>query len=178
MGEGMFEIDITEIQLYLKLINKAAEGEFKKQIALWFEACGFEFLRIVQDEIIRRKVVNTRLLLNSFEKGNQANNVWKVSDGGLTLEVGTNLEYAEYVNDGHWTNKKGQLSRFVPGVWRGDVFEYERDAKTGMVLKQQWIEGSHYWEAAIRIFERIFQTSVEKKMEEWRDTFFRKRGGG
>jgi len=176
-SKGMFEFDVSEIQLYLKLINKAAEGEFKKQIALWFEACGFEFLRIVQDEVILRKVVDTRLLLNSFGKGDK-NNVWEVSDEGLTLEVGTNVEYAEYANDGHWTNKKGQASRFVPGVWRGDIFEYVRGAKTGMVLKQRWVEGSHYWEAAIRIFERIFQKSVERKMEEWRDTFFRKKGGG
>jgi hypothetical protein len=168
----MFEFDTRDFDRYFKLISKAAHGEFKKQIALWFEASGFEFLRVVQDEIIRRKVVNTRLLLNSFEKG-EKHNVWKVSDGGLTLEVGTNVSYAAYVNDGHWTNKKGQKSRFVPGVWRGDNFEYVRGAKTGMVLKQKWVEGAHYWEAAIRIFERIFKTSVEKKMAEWRDKYFK-----
>jgi hypothetical protein len=40
-------------------------------------------------------------------------------------------------------------------------------------LKQKWVEGAHYWEAAIRIFERIFKTSVEKKMAEWRDKYFK-----
>lgn len=172
MSSNMFEFDISDFDRYFQVVRKAAHGEFKKQIALWFEACGFEFLRVVQDEIIRRKVVDTRLLLNSFEKG-QKDNVWKVSDNGLTLEVGTNVSYAEYVNDGHWTNKKGQISRFVPGVWKGSSFEYVKGAKTGMVLKQKWVEGAHYWEAAIRIFERIFEASVERKMVEWRDKYFR-----
>ncbi len=172
MGNEVFEFDTSEFDRYFKLVSKATRSEFKKQIALWFEACGFEFLRVVQDEIIRRKVVDTRLLLNSFEKG-ERDNVWETSDSGLTLEVGTNVNYAGYVNDGHWTNKKGQASRFVPGEWNGDSFEYIKGARTGMVLKQKWVEGSHYWEAAIRIFERIFKASVEKKMEEWRDKYFK-----
>ncbi len=166
------EIDVKQFQKFFDKLNKAAKKDFKKQIGLWFEACGFEFLRIVQDEIIRKRVVDTRLLLNSFGKGGK-NGVWKVSDEGFTLEVGTNVEYAEYVNDGHWTNKKGQKSRFVPGVWQGDRFIYQRGAKTGMVLKQQWVEGAHYWESAIRIYERMFEKSLEKKIQEWMDRYFR-----
>lgn len=168
----MFEFDISDFQRYFNLIENASKGVFKKEIAKWFEASGFEFLRVVQDEVIRRQVVDTRLLLNSFQKdGND--NTWKISDSGLTLEVGTNIKYAQYVNDGHWTNSKGQRTRFVPGEWRGGNFVYMRGAKTGMVLKQKWIEGSHYWEAAIRIFESIFETSIERKMEEWRDKYFK-----
>lgn len=170
--KDMFEFDISEFQAYFRLINKAAKGQFKREIARWFEASGFEFLRVIQDEIIKRKVVDTRLLLNSFEKDSEGN-VWKVSDGGLTLEVGTNLTYAQYINDGHWTNPKGVERRFVPGVWKGDKFEYQKGAKTGMVLKQKWIEGTHYWEAGMRIFENIFKVSVERKMTEWRDKYFR-----
>ena len=166
------EINTKELQKFFDLIHKAAKKDFKEQIALWFEACGFELLRIVQDEIIRKQVVDTRLLLNSFEKGGR-DGVWKVSDGGLTLEVGTDVSYAAYVNDGHWTNKKGQKSRFVPGYWQGDRFVFQRGAKTGMVLKQQWIPSSHYWESAIRIFERIFEKSLERKMQEWMDRYFK-----
>ena len=75
------EINTKEISKFLKKLNTAAKKDFKKQISLWFEAMGFEFLRIVQDEIIRKGVVDTRLLLNSFDKGGK-NGVWKASDGG------------------------------------------------------------------------------------------------
>lgn len=167
----MFEFDISEFERYFDLVEQASKGLFKKEIAKWFEASGFEFLRIVQDEIIRREVVDTRLLLNSFEKGAREN-TWKVSDGGLTLEVGTNIKYAQYVNDGHWTNKRGVSTRFVPGEWRGDKFVYINGANTGMVLKQKWIEGAHYWESAIRVFERVFEASIEIKMQEWGDKYF------
>lgn len=167
-----FNFDCTEWERYFALLDKAAKKEWKKAIAEWFEACGFEFLRVVQDEIIRRKSVDTRLLLHSFEKGDK-NNIWKTSDGGLTLEVGTNIDYAGYVNDGHWTNSKGVSTRFVPGFWNGDTFTYDPGAKAGMVLKQKWVEGSHYWEASIRIFERIFRTSIERKMREWGEKFFK-----
>lgn len=93
MGSKMFEFDISDFDRYFKFISKAAHGEFKKQIALWFEACGFEFLVYVQDEIIRRGAMDTRELLHSFQKGKPFN-VWESSQGGLYLEVGTNLEYA------------------------------------------------------------------------------------
>ncbi len=173
MAKKMFEFDVSDYNRYFALLSRAAKGEVKKAIAQWFEASGFEFLRVMQDEIIRRKVVDTRLLLHSFEKG-EDENVWEVSDGGLRLEVGTNLAYAEYVNDGHWTCKKGEIGRWVPGVWKGGTFTYVKGAKTGMALKQKWIEGSHYWEAAIRIFELTFRTSVERKMRTWGEAYFRK----
>ena len=116
-------------------------------------------------------MLDSRLLLASFEKGNDAN-VWELTDGGLTLEVGTNLSYAGYVNDGHWTNTKGVARRWVPGYWEGDRFIYDPGAETGMLLKQHWVEGKHYFESALRIFEKIFQASAEAKLQEWIDKYF------
>lgn len=78
-----------------------------------------EFLDLIQDEIIRTETTDTRWLLNSFQRGH-SENVWSISNGGLTLEVGTNVNYATYANDGHMQN-----SRFVPGYWKGDRFVYE-----------------------------------------------------
>lgn len=167
-----FSFDTKEWDRYFKLLEQMANGELKKAIAEWFEACGIDFLAVVQDEIISRKVVDTRRLLSSFEKSGK-NNYWKVKDGGLTLEVGTKVKYAEHVNDGHWTNPKGQYSRWVPGTWHGERFIYNSRAKTGMLLKQQRVNGAHYWESAIRIYERIFKKNVESKMEQWRDQYFR-----
>lgn len=129
-----------------------------------------DFLRVVQDEIVRRKVIDTRLLLASFEKGS-AGNIWEIADGGLTLEVGTNVEYATYVHDGHWTNSKGVAQRWVPGYWEGDRFIYDPAAKTGMLLKQKWVKGNPYFDSAIRIYNKIFQASLEVKLEEWLDKY-------
>ena len=50
--------------------------------------------------------VDTRLLLNSFSKGEQ-DNVFVLNEGSMTIEVGTNVKYAEYADKGHWLNPKG-----------------------------------------------------------------------
>ena len=112
-------VDVSEFRAFFQKMGKAASGDFKREMELFLEGLGNEFLRILQDEIVRRKVMDTRQLLASFEKGEQGN-VWELSDGDLTLEVGTNVDYASYVNDGHWTNPKGvqyRLSRLLAGRW-------------------------------------------------------------
>lgn len=171
MPGGNIQIDLSDFRAFFARLRKAASGDFEKELALFLEGMGFEFLRLVEDEIIRRKVMDTRLLLTSFHKDGD-NNVWEVSDGGLSLEVGTNVEYAAYVNDGHWTNRKGQARRFVPGRWEGDRFIYEPGAKTGMVLKQKWVEGAHYWESAVRILRKIYPNLLEAKLQAWLDQYF------
>lgn len=93
-------------------------------------------------------------------------------DDGLTLEVGTNVNYANYVEKGHWTNPQGTAQRFVPGYWEGDRFIYDKNAESGMVLKQKWIEGKHYFESALRIYETIFKESTERKLQQWIDNYF------
>lgn len=165
------EFDMAEFREFFERLERAAKGDFRQEMELYLEAVGFDFLRVVQDEIVRRKVLDSRLLLASFEKGNDGN-VWELTDGGLTLEVGTNLDYAGYVNDGHWTNTKGVLRRWVPGYWEGDRFIYDPGAETGMLLKQHWVEGKHYFESALRIYEKIFQASAEAKLQEWIDKYF------
>jgi len=151
---------------FLKELNKAADGGLKREMALWLEGIGMEFLDIVQDEIIRTKTVDTRRLLNSFTRGD-ADGVWELKSGGLILHVGTNLNYASYANDGRHQNK-----RFVPGYWKGDRFVYEPGANTGMMLKERWVEGSHYWDNALVIFEKMFTKSLEKKVQNWLNTTF------
>lgn len=168
---AIVEIDMSAFKPFFNKLRTAGDGDFKKEISEWFEGLGIEFLRIVEDEIIRRNVVDTRLLLHSFIKGD-ANNIWEVSDNGLTLEIGTHAHYASYVNDGHWTNPQGVAVRFVPGVWNGDKFQYIPGAKIGMILKQHWVEGRHYWDSALRIFEKMFPDLVEAKFQQWIDRYF------
>ena len=165
------EFDMSEFREFFQRMERAARGDFRKELEQFMEGLGNEFLRILQDEIVRRQVIDSRLLLASFEKGNDQN-VWEISDGGLTLEVGTNVEYAGYVNDGHWTNTKGVERRFVPGYWEGDRFIYDRSAEGGMMLKQHWVEGAHYLESALRILDRIYPELLERKMQQWLDSYF------
>lgn len=164
-------IEAPEIKEFVNRLNGAARGEFRKELALFIEGVGVEFLRVVQDEIIRKQTVDTRLLLNSFQKSANEN-VFEMKEGDLTVEVGTNVTYASYVNSGHWLNSKGVQTRFVPGHWNGDRFIYEPGAKTGMVLKQKWIEGSHYWDDAIRIMEEMLPGLMEAKIQQWLQSYF------
>ena len=108
--------DTVELENFVKRLGKAAQGDFKRALNKFLEGLGTEFLRILQDEIVRRNVLDYRLLLHSFQKGD-GENVWTLDENGLTLEVGTNVEYAMLVNDGHWTNPNGIARRFVPGLW-------------------------------------------------------------
>ena len=165
------KFDMSDFETFVGKLQSAARGDFKKEFTKFLQGLGSEFLRIVEDEIIRRQVMDTRLLLASFHQGG-VDNVWEVSDGGLTLEVGTNVKYAKFRNDGHWLNPKGVEHRFVPGVWQGHRFTYDPNSNTGMMLRQQWIEGAHYWEGAIKIFEKIFPDMLEGKLQNWIDKYF------
>ena len=159
------EFDMREFREFFERMGRAARGDFRKEMEKFLEGVGFDFLRVVQDEIIRRKVMDTRQLLASFTKGAEGN-IWEVKEGGLTLEVGTNVEYAVWVENGH----RQQPGRFIPGYWKKkagkDVFEYDRNAKSGMVLKANWVEGKHYFESALRIYERIFRESADRVLQE------------
>lgn len=166
------DVDVSAFREFFARIGQAASGDFRHEMELFLEGLGNEFLRVLQDEIIRRKVMDTRQLLASFEKGSQGN-IWELTDGDLTLEVGTNVEYASYVNDGHWTNPKGVKYRFVPGYWQGDGwFVYDPSAKGGMVLKQHWVEGKHYWESALRILDKVLPDLLDAKLQDWMDSYF------
>lgn len=167
----MIEFDMSEMRDFFQTLGKAAKGDFRKEMELFLEGLGNEFLRILQDEIIRRQVMDSRLLLASFEKDGDGN-VWRMQEGGLVLEVGTNLDYAGYVNDGHWTNTKGVERRWVPGYWQGDRFIYDPAAESGMMLKQHWVEGKHYWDSALRILDQIYPELLERKLQEWLDSYF------
>ena len=171
MSGRYVDIDMSEFKEFFGSLERAARGDFRKEFELFLEGLGNEFLRILQDEIVRRKVMDSRQLLASFEKGGDGN-VWSIEEGGLVLEVGTSVESAGYVNDGHWTNTKGVERRFVPGYWQGDRFIYDPAAKGGMMLKQHWVEGKHYWESALRILDRIYPELLEAKLQDWIDRYF------
>lgn len=165
------KIDMSEYEAFFAKLKQAGGGAFKKAIQQFFEGLGMEFLRVIQDEIIRMGAVDTRLMLASFSKGG-GDNTWEVSNGGLTLTVGSTLDYAAYVNDGHWANPSGVNTRFVPGHWSGDRFIYSPGEKGGMILHQQWVEGYHYWESGLKIIEEMMPDLLEQKLQTWLDSYF------
>ena len=95
------------------------------------DAMGYTFLAEVRTEILRQQLVDTRLLVNSFQKGGLSN-VWNTV--GTALEVGTNVEYAQYVNDGHWT--------------RGNA---------------SFVDPTHYFDIAYLITENILDVDMQKR---------------
>lgn len=158
--------DIDGLDEFIRTLNRAANGGLSEQLGLWLEAMGMEFLDVIQDEIIRTGTVDTRRLLNSFGKGD-GENMWSISDGGLTLDVGTNVEYASYVNDGH-----AQSKRFVPGRWDGDRFIHDPGAGTGMMLSAKYVPGTQYWDTALAIVDRMFERSLDRLLQRWLDEQF------
>jgi hypothetical protein len=173
MSKITFQVD--GLSEFMKAVNQMGDVSLKAEVSTWIDALGFQFLEEVQRQIISMAVVDTRRLLNSFVKGGDGN-VWRKSSGGLVLEVGTNVEYAEAVNDGYdrvkpsnasGKFKDGTLYRFVPGTWSGDTFVYQKGAKTGMILKAKHVAGRPYFDNAAEIFEAMFQKSFERKLDGW-----------
>lgn len=174
------QCDFSEFKEFFDKMETAAKGAFRQEMELFLMGIGEEFLRVLGEEIKRKKVMDTRNLLNSFHRGHEAN-VWEIEDGGLVLEVGTNVEYASYVNDGHWIVKhkkdeesaleENEKARFVPGTWDDNKFTYDPNAKTGIVLRK-WVKGAHYWESALRIMDKIFPQALDRRMQEWLDKYF------
>lgn len=161
-----FSMDMSGLREFADSVRAAAQDSFKDHLRIMMQAVGMEFLRIVQKEIRECRAVVQGLLIGSFGKGG-TDNIWDESDGGLTIEVGSGVKYARWVNDGHWQNH-----RWVPGGWSGKQFIYNRNAKSGMALMDRWVSGHHFFEAAMRHSEPILQKMMEKALDEWIARFF------
>ena len=68
----------------------------------------------------------------------QLKNAWdSTKPVGGKIEIFNNTEYAAHVEWGH-----RQKKRWVPGYWKDGQFVYDPRAKTGMMLKEKFIEGA------------------------------------
>ena len=52
------DVDVSEFREFFSRIGQAASGDFRHEMELFLEGLGNEFLRVLQDEIIRRKVMD------------------------------------------------------------------------------------------------------------------------
>ena len=166
-----FSLQVEGLQDFAEQLKAATGAGLKKDIAEFLNAAGVEFLRIVQSELKSSHTVVTGNLIGSFGMGGSGN-IWEIGDGGFSLTVGSNVEYASYVNDGHFTTPAGVERRFVPGYKKGRRFVYDPSAKGGITLVRKWISGKHYWEAAIRHSEPILQKEAEIAIDKWVAKYF------
>lgn len=179
MAGKYVSIDSTELRRFVEKLEKAGRGgEFKKELSRFLDSLGVDFLAKAEDFAISAESVDTRHLVGSLKIGEEGN-IFVSGEDGLWIEVGTNVDYASYVNDGHWLNAKGVDMRWVPGHWTGPPgdknakFIYEPGAKTGMLLKQDWVKGSHFFDNAVRKMETdVIPKSMEKNMQEWINKYF------
>lgn len=175
-------IDMSEIKSFFENMKSAGKGALQKELEVFLEALAEEFLNLIQEEFKNRhKNTGFGFLISSFSRGG-AGNVWRYEDENLTIEVGTVLKYAGYVNDGHRTLDpaktrhfklpNGERARYVPGYWQKKKFICDPSSKTGMVLKYKWVEGLHFWEAALTAIKRTCPQLLEKKLDEWLEKYF------
>ena len=155
-------IDTAGLDLFAQKLERAAT-DLKPFAAQVLQDEGEDFLNIVQDAIMSAGNVDTRLLLSSFSKGS-GNGIWNLDMGALTLQIGTNVEYAKWVNDGH----RQKPGRFIPGVFNGNgVFRYVPGASTGMVLKASHVEGSHFFDKAVEAFTGYWGATIQSAFDAW-----------
>lgn len=159
-------IDVSELEEFARRCE-AARQDLKPYAAHTLDQAGEEFLEYVREAIQRAGNVDMGKLIGSFTKGG-AGNIYQLDVGSLTLTVGTSVEYAKWVNDGH----RQQPGRFIPGVWEGKHFRYIPGHRTGMVLKANFVKGSHFFDKSTRGFNRKFHTYVEKAFEQFWSRYF------
>lgn len=162
----MITVDLGDLDRFTRKC-RAAAADLKPYAGKVLEEAGEEFLNIVQETIENAGNVDTGKLLASFTKGGSGN-IWRLNLGGLTLTVGTNVDYARYVNDGH----RQQPGRFVPGVWDGSHFRYVPGANTGMVLKASFVKGSHFFDKSVQVLERMFPEVANRAFEQFFRRYF------
>ncbi|MDO4305748.1 MAG: HK97 gp10 family phage protein [Eubacteriales bacterium] len=159
-------IDVSQLDSFARSCEAAA-ADLKPYAGEILEDAGEEFLDIVQSAIQSAGNVDKGKLLASFTKGG-AGNIWELNTGGLTLTIGTNVEYAKWVNDGH----RQQPGRFIPGFWEGNHFRYSPGAKSGMVLKAFFVAGSHFFDKSVQVLERMFPEMAENAFRQFFRRYF------
>lgn len=159
-------IDVSQLERFARSCEAAA-ADLKPYAGEVLEDAGEEFLDIVQSAIQSAGNVDKGKLLASFTKGG-AGNIWELNTGGLTLTIGTNVEYAKWVNDGH----RQQPGRFIPGFWEGNHFRYSPGAKSGMVLKASFVTGSRFFDKSVQVLERMFPERAENAFRQFFRRYF------
>ncbi|WP_425623003.1 HK97 gp10 family phage protein [Brevibacillus borstelensis] len=152
-------MDFREFQKRMEKLHRSAPQALER---IMYQL-GEELLNHVIEELNRQDLIDTGALWNSFAQGDQ-NNVWEfdADRDTLTLEVGSNLPYAEYLNDGYTIEKP----YFVPGYWNGvGKFIYDPDAKGGFMVRPRSFIGRKYFDIALQDFQGGMQALLQKLVQ-------------
>ena len=79
------------------------------------------------------------------------------------IEVGTNVHYALYVNDGHVQHK-----RFLPAdkLSVGGRAKYLKDGSKGIMLKERYVQGKFFMEKGFKDAEPRLERAIYSFMEQ------------
>jgi len=105
----------------------------------------------------KRTPVDTGMLRNSWKIGEVRRGL-----GGYEIDIINPIEYASYLEYGHW-----QRRRWVPGVWVGGKFVYDPDAKTGMLLTDKYVKGFYMLRLSMEQIEREMPTRLRTAFDAW-----------
>lgn len=121
---------------WMKQMKSVIRGKLPKLLELWAEALALQLMSMVAE----KTPVNQGALRNSFLSAGagvdgDGSVFLKVGmKGGVEIVVGSNLEYAEYVEAGHRTRNSGTSRETAKGAGK-------------------WVEGAHMLEDSWHEFE-------------------------
>lgn len=117
-------------------------------------------------------MIDNGMLWNSLTKGNPEN-VWQYMNASNTfrLRIGTNLDYAKWINDGYKVKK----DHWVPGVVDGNgIFRYDPNAETGLMVKAREFEGVQYFDIAMNELEKVAPDIIRRELKRMVEKFYGK----
>lgn len=157
-------IDTSELDNFAAKLQ-AMSSDAKPYFNLSLEEAGEKFLDLVQANIQAAENVDFGKLLASFKRGGSGNIFQK---GDLEITIGSSIIYAKWVDQGH----KQKPGRFVPGVFEGKHFRYRAGAKTGIVLKQNFVKGSKFFENSVEDFKDMMPDIFARSVEQFISRYF------
>lgn len=138
---------------------------FKKFTKEYDSFCRKFLLRQAQKVLVQTKMltpVKTGDLRNRWE----LTSVRKVR-GGYRIQIFNTLYYASYIEDGH----RQKVGRFVPGVFVNGTFQYQKGAKSGIVLKKPFVNGFHMCRISMNRVDETMQSDFNRAFKQFRETY-------
>ena len=151
MADGGLEFSIEGwddfVERFSSLVDKWAD---KKKVLL--QRMG----NLYHSTVIPHVPVDTSRLVDSIF----------VFDEGISqdyIEVGTNVHYALYVNDGHVQHR-----RFLPAerLSAGGRAKYLKDGAKGIMLSERYVSGKHFMEKGFTDAKPRLETLVNSFMQQ------------
>lgn len=158
MADGLWSDDLTQWEKrLLRVIKTDAPREYNKTL----NQAGHLYLRnVALHTPVDKGRLRASINLKNFQ-GKKEGVLRKISSD--TIEAGTNVEYALWVEKGYI-----QKPRWVPGYWKNGRFYYDSKANTGMMLKNRFIVGRHMFEKG--------KQETERQLPELLKNFIRRMG--